>query len=75
MKAIDAIEGVLAPKVDRADAVKSWEPTKLVLEATESKNFGSRICKPNFVRGIAPAGRPFLWAAHYCTALATYPEV
>ena len=22
-----------------------------------------------------PAGRSFLWAAHYCTALATYPEV
>jgi len=36
---------------------------------------GSRICKPNFVRGIALAGRPFLWAAHRCAALATYPEV
>ncbi len=36
---------------------------------------GSRTCKPNFVCGIAPAGRSFLWAAHYCAALATYPEV
>jgi hypothetical protein len=32
---------------------------------TEECEFGSRICKPNFVLGIAPAGRPFLWAAHY----------
>jgi hypothetical protein len=36
---------------------------------------GSRTCKPNSVRRIAPAGRSFLWAAHYCAALATYPEV
>ena len=36
---------------------------------------GSRTCKPNFVCGIAPTGRSFLWAAHYCAALATYPEV
>ena len=36
---------------------------------------GSRTCKPNSVRRIAPAGRPFLWAAHCCAALATYPEV
>ncbi len=36
---------------------------------------GSRTCKPNSVRGIAAAGRPFLWARHYCRALATYPEV
>src|SRR5580765_3240062 len=36
---------------------------------------GSRTCKPNSVRGIAPAGRPFLWAAHRCGALATYPKV
>ena len=36
---------------------------------------GSRTCKPNSVCGIAPAGRSFLWAAHYCAALATYPEV
>jgi hypothetical protein len=36
---------------------------------------GSRTCKPNSVRGIAPAGRSFLWATHYCGAQATYPEV
>ena len=36
---------------------------------------GSRTCKPNSVCGIAPAGRSFLWAAHYCAAQATYPEV
>ncbi len=36
---------------------------------------GSRTCKPNSVREIAPAGRPFLWAAHCCGALATYPKV
>jgi len=36
---------------------------------------GSRTCKPNSVRRIAPAGRSFLWAAHYCGAQATYPEV
>jgi hypothetical protein len=36
---------------------------------------GSRTCKPNSVCGIAPAGRSFLWAAHYCGAQATYPEV
>ena len=35
----------------------------------------SRTCKPNSVCGIAPAGRSFLWAAHYCEAQATYPEV
>ena len=48
----------------------------------------SRACKPNSVcRKAAPlwaetqrrrprtAGRPFLWAAHYCAALATYPKV
>ena len=29
--------------------------------------------KPNSVR--LAAGRPFLWATHYCGALATYPEV
>jgi hypothetical protein len=26
-------------------------------------------------RGPRTAGRPFLWAAHYCAALATYPKV
>jgi hypothetical protein len=36
---------------------------------------GSRTCKPNSVRGIALAGRPFLWAAHCYAALATYPKV
>ena len=36
---------------------------------------GSRTCKPNSVCRIAPAGRSFLWAAHYCAAQATYPEV
>jgi len=45
------------------------------LQLVEIKGCGSRTCKPNSVRGIAPAGRPFLWAAHRCAALATYPEV
>jgi len=36
---------------------------------------GSRTCKPNSVRRIAPAGRSFLWATHRCEALATYPKV
>ncbi len=36
---------------------------------------GSRTCKPNSVCRIAPAGRSFLWAEHYCAAQATYPEV
>ena len=34
---------------------------------------GSRTYKPNSVR--LAAGRSFLWAAHCCAALATYPEV
>ena len=34
---------------------------------------GSRTCKPNSVR--LSAGRSFLWATHYCGALATYPEL
>jgi len=34
---------------------------------------GSRTYKPNSVR--LAAGRSFLWAVHYCTALATYPMV
>ena len=34
---------------------------------------GSRTYKPNSVR--LAAGRSFLWAAHYCAAQATYPEV
>ena len=36
---------------------------------------GSRTCKPNSVRRIAPMGRSFLWATHRCEALATYPKV
>ena len=36
---------------------------------------GSRTCKPNSVRSMNAAGRPFLWATHYCAAQATYPEV
>jgi hypothetical protein len=36
---------------------------------------GSRTCKPNSVCRIAPAGRSFLWAGHYCQAQATYPKV
>ncbi len=35
----------------------------------------SRTCKPNSVCRREPAGRSFLWAGHYCPALATYPEV
>jgi hypothetical protein len=36
----------------------------------------SRTCKPNSVcPPWSGAGRPFLWAAHCCAALATYPEV
>ena len=41
----------------------------------ENVKIGSRTCKPNFVRGISHAGRSFLWATHYCEALATYPKV
>ena len=48
-----------------------------VCEPLISKNAGidcgSRTCKPNSVR--LAAGRSFLWAAHYCAAQATYPEV
>jgi len=36
---------------------------------------GSWTYKPNSVCRIAPAGRSFLWATHYCGAQATYPEV
>jgi len=35
-------------------------------------------CKPNSVPVRGPEAenkrRPFIWAAHYCAALATYPE-
>ena len=51
------------------------ESADLVETSCDTRKLGSRICKPNFVRGIALAGRPFLWAAHRCAALATYPEV
>ena len=47
----------------------------MALLVIEVKVQGSRTYKPNSVRGIAPAGRPFLWAAHHCAALATYPKV
>ena len=52
----------------------SW---RLLVGGIESRNkvCGSRTCKPNSVRRIAPAGRSFLWAEHYCAAQATYPEV
>jgi hypothetical protein len=42
---------------------------------TKGKAYGSRTCKPNSVRQIAPARRSFLWATHRCGALATYPKV
>jgi len=56
---------------------------------TSEKLRGSRTCKPNSVCKVGssiagrnlrpsdhvPAGRPFLWAMHYCMAQATYPEV
>ena len=45
-----------------------------ILQTTRNKaSCVSRTCKPNSVR--LAAGRSFLWAAHYCTALATYPKV
>jgi len=45
-----------------------------ILQTTRNKaSCGSRTCKPNSVR--LAAGRSFLWAAHYCAALATYPKV
>ena len=54
-------------------------PTRLQRSEAENvprrKFCGSRTCKPNSVRRIAPAGRSFLWAAHYWAAQATYPEV
>jgi hypothetical protein len=43
--------------------------------AQKWQSIGSRTCKPNSVRRIAPAGRSFLWATHRCEALATYPKV
>jgi len=34
---------------------------------------GSRTCKPNSVCRIAPAGRSFLWATHYCEGSSDLP--
>jgi hypothetical protein len=45
------------------------------IKSTETREIGSRTCKPNSVCRIAPAGRSFLWATHCCEAQATYPEV
>ena len=45
------------------------------LERSAGEECSSRTCKPNSVRSIAAAGRSFLWAAHRCAALATYPKV
>src|ERR1700727_3598442 len=59
-------------RLARGALEKAW--CQLVLDVVKEK-CGSRTCKPNSVRGIAPAGRPFLWAAHRCGALATYPKV
>ena len=57
-----------ASRLCHNELYQSWKWLKII-------TCGSRTCKPNSVRGIAPAGRPFLWAAHYCAAQATYPEV
>jgi hypothetical protein len=59
-----ALSGMASAHIARAQ-----EPWRL------KRVCGSRTCKPNSVRRIAPAGRSFLWAAHYCAAQATYPEV
>ncbi len=48
---------------------------KKAASGVKNRTCGSRTCKPNSVCRIAPAGRPFLWATHYCAAQATYPEV
>src|SRR4029077_13511082 len=53
----------------------SLSPRAEILSNSADSDESSWTCKPNSVRGIAPAGRPFLWAAHYCAAQATYPEV
>ncbi len=50
-----------------------WDP--VFCKWLKIRTCGSRTCKPNSVRRIVPAGRPFLWAAHRCAALATYPKV
>jgi hypothetical protein len=48
-----------------------WDPA--FCKRLKIRTCGSRTCKPNSVR--LAAGRSFLWAAHYCAAQATYPEV
>jgi hypothetical protein len=48
-------------------------PTLSGAKDSHCNQCGSRTCKPNSVR--LAAGRPFLWATHYCAAQATYPEV
>jgi len=53
----------------------AWDYSGEARTPTPKNLCGSRTCKPNSVCGIAPAGRSFLWAAHYCAAQATYPEV
>src|SRR5947209_2567158 len=72
---VNVSRGLSARRSPRADSFrrKSW--TNEVSRSTLRKFVGSRTCKPNSVRRIAAAGRPFLWAAHRCAALATYPEV
>src|SRR6202049_2768845 len=57
-------------QLTRPGCLVSWRKT-----ICEQEDCGSRTCKPNSVCEIAPAGRSFLWAAHYCAAQATYPEV
>jgi len=44
-------------------------------EPANGDRCSSRTYKPNSVCQIAPAGRSFLWATHYCGAQATYPKV
>jgi len=63
--------GALGPARCRCSRV-----SQLILKCYKSlkrKVCGSRTYKPNSVR--LAAGRSFLWAVHYCAALATYPEV
>ena len=50
-----------------------WDPA--FCKRLKIRTCGSRTYKPNSVCRIAPAGRSFLWAEHYCAAQATYPEV
>ena len=49
------------------------QPDLVFCKRLKIRTCGSRTCKPNSVR--LAAGRSFLWAAHYCAAQATYPEV